>query len=140
MGSLQTVISVEDVNRQARIIKTTISQGRIGELAHKEPYVSIENLNAGYGKMAILHDFNLQVAKGQSLCLIGPNGAGKSIILHSNFGFTDIYSGCILIGENETKNDVTALSSSEKFKNAGIAYILQDKSVFPNMTVERTCG
>lgn len=134
--SAQTVISVEDVNRQARTIKTTISQERIGELARNEPYVSIENLNAGYGKMEILHDFNLQVAKGQSLCLIGPNGAGKSTILHSIFGFTDIYSGRILIGDNETKNDVTALTSSEKLKDAGIAYILQDKSVFPNMTVE----
>ena len=52
-----------------------------------------KDLRAGYGKMEILHDFNLQVGKGQSLCLIGPNGAGKSTILHSIFGFTRIFSG-----------------------------------------------
>src|SRR6185312_17273720 len=32
--------------------------------------------------------------------------------------------------------DVTSLSSNEKLQSAGIAYILQDKSVFPGMTVE----
>jgi branched-chain amino acid transport system ATP-binding protein len=31
---------------------------------------------------------------------------------------------------------VTRLSSNEKLRSAGIAYILQDKSVFPGMTVE----
>ena len=29
--------------------------------------LSIENLNAGYGKMEILHDLNLYISKGQSL-------------------------------------------------------------------------
>ena len=32
--------------------------------------------------------------------------------------------------------DVTGLSPSEKLRTGGIAYILQDKSVFPGMTVE----
>ncbi|TDJ61919.1 MAG: ABC transporter ATP-binding protein [Proteobacteria bacterium] len=86
--------------------------------------------------MEILHDFNLQVAKKQSLCLIGPNGAGKSTILHSIFGFTNIFSGQIRIGEGDNKRDVTKLTSSEKLNRAGIAYILQDKSIFPSMTVE----
>ena len=45
--------------------------------------------------MEILHGFNLRVGRGQSLCLIGPNGAGKSTVLHSIFGFTNIFSGSI---------------------------------------------
>jgi branched-chain amino acid transport system ATP-binding protein len=136
MGDVETVISVEDVNRQAMAMAQEISIERIGELANNDPYVSISSLKAGYGKMEILHGFNLQVAKGQSLCLIGPNGAGKSTILHSIFGFTNIFSGQILVGEGDNKQDVTNLTSSQKLKNAGIAYILQDKSVFPGMTVE----
>ncbi|MCY4311856.1 MAG: ATP-binding cassette domain-containing protein, partial [Rhodospirillaceae bacterium] len=73
--------------------------------------------------------------QGQSLCLIGPNGAGKSTVLHSIFGFANIFSGTITTGGAE-RQDVTALNSSEKLSSAGIAYILQDKSVFPDMTVE----
>ena len=136
MGDVDTVISVEEVNRQAKELAVGASPDQIAELARNDPYAKIEHLNAGYGKMEILHDFSLQVARQQSLCLIGPNGAGKSTILHSIYGFTNIFSGRISIGEGEDKRDVTALSSSQKLKNAGIAYILQDKSVFPGMSVE----
>jgi len=82
--------------------------------------------------MQILHNFNLTIDRGQSLCLIGPNGAGKSTVLHSIYGFTNIYSGDVLL-EDE---NVTKLSPAEKLKTAGVAYILQDNSVFPDMTVE----
>ncbi len=136
-GSVETVISVEDVNRQAAALaKEGVSAERVAALANNDPYLTIENLRAGYGKMEILHDFNLQVAKGQSLCLIGPNGAGKSTVLHSIFGFTRIFGGQITVGGKDNKLDVTSLGSNDKLKKAGIAYILQDKSVFPGMTVE----
>ncbi len=135
-GDAEAVISVDDVTRQAQRIAEGVTQERVAELARGAPYVEIDNLRAGYGKMEILHGFNLQVSRRQSLCLIGPNGAGKSTVLHSIFGFTNIFSGKILVGEGDDKLDVTALSSSEKLKNAGIAYILQDKSIFAGMTVE----
>ena len=136
MGDVDTVISVEEVTRQAKELAVGASLDQIAALARNEPFVAIEHLNAGYGKMEILHDFSLQVARQQSLCLIGPNGAGKSTILHSIYGFTNIFSGRIAVGAGSDKREVTALSSSEKLKHAGIAYILQDKSVFPGMTVE----
>ena len=136
-GSVETVISVEDVNRQAAALaKEGVSAERIAALANNDPYLTIEHLRAGYGKMEILHDFNLQVAKGQSLCLIGPNGAGKSTVLHSIFGFTRIFGGRITVGGKGKELNVTSLGSNDKLKKAGIAYILQDKSVFPGMTVE----
>jgi len=132
-GDVGTVISVDDVQRQAEeMMHSVLSVEELDALAQGDPFVSIDGLNAGYGKMEILHDFNLRVGAGQSLCLIGPNGAGKSTILHSIFGFTNIYAGSITVNGK----DVTRLSSNEKLKHAGIAYILQDKSVFPRMTVE----
>ena len=95
-------------------------------------HLTITSLSAGYGKMEILHDFDLFVDKAQSLCLIGPNGAGKSTILHSIYGFTNIFSGKIEIEGKE----ITNLTPAEKLKTVGIAYILQNNSVFPDMTVE----
>ena len=53
--------------------------------------------------MEILHNLDLYVSKAQSLCLIGPNGAGKSTILHSIYGFTNIFSGKIDIDGKEIK-------------------------------------
>ena len=102
------------------------------KLSSKDVHLTIKGLNAGYGKMEILHNFDLFVSKGQSLCLIGPNGAGKSTILHSIYGFTNIFSGKVELNNNE----ITNLTPAEKLKTVGIAYILQDNSVFPDMTVE----
>jgi branched-chain amino acid transport system ATP-binding protein len=126
-------LSVDAVAREAAQLATQgPSRERIAELAGGKPLLSIDQLSAGYGKMEILHRVDLQVAAGQSLCLIGPNGAGKSTILHSIYGFTRIMDGTIRVdGE-----DITGLSPNQKLKRAGIAYILQDNSVFPDMTVE----
>jgi branched-chain amino acid transport system ATP-binding protein len=133
LGGVETVISVEDVNRQAAALATgSIPESRLAALAGGEPFVKIAGLNAGYGRMQILHEFSLQVGKGQALCLIGPNGAGKSTVLHSIFGFTNIFGGRVVVNGK----DVTRLSPKDKLRSAGVAYILQDKSVFPGMTVE----
>ena len=135
-GDVDAVISVDEVARQAAEIAEDISIEQLDDLAGGDAFVSIENLRAGYGQMEILHDLNLRVARKQSLCLIGPNGAGKSTILHAIFGFNNIFSGRIRIGDGADKLDVTSLTPSEKLSRAGIAYILQDKSIFPGMTVE----
>jgi branched-chain amino acid transport system ATP-binding protein len=136
LGGVDTVISVEEVARQASAIAEEVSVAQLDALAGHTPHLRIDNLHAGYGRMEILHDFSLRVARGQSLCLIGPNGAGKSTILHSIFGFASIFSGTVSVARDGVCIDVTRLSSNEKLRSAGIAYILQDKSVFPSMTVE----
>ncbi len=133
MGSVDVVMSVDQVAKEAASIAANAPTVKeLENLADKESFLVIDKLCAGYGKMQILHDFTMHVKKGQSLCLIGPNGAGKSTVLHSIFGFTNIFSGKISVNGR----DVTALTSSQKLAEAGIAYILQDKSVFPGMTVE----
>lgn len=135
-GSVDSVISVDEVARQAAAIAEDITLEHLDQLAGNESFVSIRNLVAGYGQMEILHDLDLRVGKGQSLCLIGPNGAGKSTILHAIFGFNRIFSGSIEIGTGSDMMDVTRMTPNQKLARAGIAYILQDKSIFPAMTVE----
>jgi branched-chain amino acid transport system ATP-binding protein len=131
-GKTDTVVSVDEVLKESEKIKAKVSNENLLSLSNNSKFLEINGLQAGYGKMQILHNFNLFVGKGQSLCLIGPNGAGKSTVLHSIYGFTDIYDGDVII---EDKN-VTTLTPADKLKNAGVAYILQDNSVFPDMTVE----
>ena len=131
-GKTDTVVSVDEVLKESEKIKAKVSNEDLLSLSNNAKFLEINGLQAGYGKMQILHNFNLFIGKGQSLCLIGPNGAGKSTVLHSIYGFTDIYDGNVII---EDKN-VTTLTPADKLKNAGVAYILQDNSVFPDMTVE----
>ena len=93
-GGVDVVMSVDQIAKEAASISASAPKSNeLEKLANDNTYLSINNLRAGYGKMEILHDFNLRIAQGQSLCLIGPNGAGKSTVLHSIFGFTNIFSG-----------------------------------------------
>jgi len=132
-GSVDVVMSVDQVAREAAAISANAPKiKQLDAMAGDDAFLTINGLRAGYGKMEILHDFNLRIGRGQSLCLIGPNGAGKSTVLHSIFGFTNIFSGSIVVDGR----DVTRLTPQQKLSAAGIAYILQDKSVFPQMTVE----
>jgi branched-chain amino acid transport system ATP-binding protein len=132
-GKVDTIVTVADVAREAALLaETAPSREEIAALAGGSPLLTIAGLVAGYGKMEILHGIDLQIAAGQSLCLVGPNGAGKSTVLHSIYGFTRIFAGSIAVAGD----DVTGLPASAKLRDAGIAYVLQDNSVFPEMSVE----
>ena len=120
------------MSNQYEVLGTAPNADDLKKLSPNDVHLKIKNLSAGYGKMEILHNLDLFVSRAQSLCLIGPNGAGKSTILHSIYGFTNIFSGEIEIDGRE----ITKLTPAEKLKSEGIAYILQDNSVFPDMTVE----
>ncbi len=120
------------MSNQYEVLGAAPNAEDLQKLSPNDVHLKIKNLSAGYGKMEILHNLDLFVGRAQSLCLIGPNGAGKSTILHSIYGFTNIFSGEIEIDGRE----ITKLTPAEKLKSEGIAYILQDNSVFPDMTVE----
>jgi branched-chain amino acid transport system ATP-binding protein len=138
MTNLDTapIISVDEVTRQAEALAREVPVSELDALTHNDPVLKIDNLRAGYGAMEILHGFSLRVGRGQSLCLVGPNGAGKSTVLHSIFGFTKVYAGSIAIRGANGWGDITHVRPSEKLRSSGVAYILQDTSVFPGMSVE----
>ena len=128
-----TLSGAEDV---ARVAEELYVEGpdtaALDALVRGPALLRVDGLVAGYGPVEILHGVSLRVGKGQSLCLIGPNGAGKSTVLHSIYGLADIRSGSIAVRDR----DITSLRATEKLERAGMAYILQDNSVFPDMTVE----
>ena len=129
----ETALSVDAVEEAARELAAEgPARQDLEALCQGDPAIDIRGLRAGYGRMEILHGMDLVAGQGQSLCLIGPNGAGKSTVLHSAFGFADVMAGSIHVGAR----DVTRLASSRRLSDAGVAYVLQDNSVFPDMTVE----
>ncbi len=133
LRNLKSSISVEDVAQEAQsLAETGPDRAFLDALAGDDIHLRVAGLRAGYGKMVILPGLYPVIGRGRSLCLIGPNGAGKSTVLHSIFGFTDIFAGRILVDGKE----VAHLPPRQKLRDAGIAYILQSNSVFPDMTVE----
>ena len=95
-----------------------------------DPILEMEHVVSGYGNTTVLHDVSIAVEEEEIACLIGPNGSGKSTLMKSIYGFADVQSGTITLREE----DITGRSPQDNLAN-GMSYVLQDASVFPNMTV-----
>lgn len=59
------------------------------------------NLDVGYDKNAVIRGVEINVLKGQTICLIGPNGAGKSTILRTLSGILAPVGGTVFIGQDD---------------------------------------
>ena len=132
-GDISGDISVDKVNAEARTLRADakFDFAALRALAGDDEFLTMSEVRAGYGEIEILHGLNLCLGRGQSLCLVGPNGAGKSTVLHAVYGLASVLAGDIYLdGHN-----IGGLAADEKLA-AGAAYILQDNSIFADMTVE----
>ncbi len=95
-----------------------------------ETLVRVENIDAGYGAMQILHDVSMEVRTGQIVAIIGPNGAGKSTVLRSMLGLLQPMRGRIWFKDRDITGD-----KPNRIIEMGIGYVPQGRIVFPHMTV-----
>jgi branched-chain amino acid transport system ATP-binding protein len=92
--------------------------------------LELRGVQAGYGRVAVLHDVDLVVPDRGVLALLGPNGAGKSTLLRVASGRTVPTKGQVLLhGE-----DVTG-RSPERLARTGLCSVPEGRGVFPNLTV-----
>jgi branched-chain amino acid transport system ATP-binding protein len=91
---------------------------------------TLENIQAGYGRVQILHGVSVAVARGDIATLIGPNGAGKSTLLRAATGMVRVSRGSIrLDGRDLTR------ASIETIARAGVAHVPEGRRLFPGLTV-----
>jgi branched-chain amino acid transport system ATP-binding protein len=92
--------------------------------------LTISGLDCFYGEVQVLHGLDLDLRKGEVLCLLGRNGAGKTTTLKAIMGLVPARSGSIMLGDR----DLTKLAAHDVPK-AGIAYVPQGRRLFAEMTV-----
>ena len=92
--------------------------------------LSVENLDAFYGPVQILHDINLAVDAGQIVALVGANAAGKSTLMFSLAGLRTACTGRISIGQER----IEALPAYERVVR-GLVLVPERRRLFPFMTV-----
>jgi len=92
----------------------------------------VDDISAGYGSGPdILKGLTLEVEEGNTYCIIGPNGAGKSTLLKAICGLLHPRRGTVTYqGE-----DISSKRTDEILMK-GISFVPQDRSLFPDMTVE----
>lgn len=90
-----------------------------------------ENIVAGYEKVMIINDANINIKKGETVSIIGRNGVGKSTFMKTIIGLNKVESGKIIFDDE----DITKTKSYERAVK-GIGYVPQGHGVFPDLTVE----
>jgi branched-chain amino acid transport system ATP-binding protein len=92
--------------------------------------LSIQNLQAAYGKVEVLHGISLEVQKGQLVTLIGSNGAGKTTTMRAISGMIKPKAGRVSLDGR----DITGMDS-HRIARAGLAHSPEGRRVFATMSV-----
>ncbi len=90
----------------------------------------VNGIHTYYGASHILHGVDLEINKGEVVCLLGRNGAGKTTTLRSIMGLTPPREGTILLNGN----DITRRKSYEVGR-MGVAWVPEERRIFATLTV-----
>ena len=93
--------------------------------------LSVEALDAGYGKIGVLRGVSLRVAAGEIVALLGPNGAGKTTLLKA-------LSGLLPPSGGDVRLDGTSLRGADPRACArrGLVHVVEGHRVFTQVSVE----
>src|SRR5258706_6580430 len=95
-------------------------------------HLSLSKISKEYSGTKVVHDFNLDIEKGEFISFLGPSGCGKTTTLRMVAGFEIPTSGQIVL------DGVDITDQAPNQRNVGM--IFQAYALFPNMTVSQNIG
>lgn len=108
-------------------------------MGEQQTLVSLRNVAKEYSrgklKVEVLHDLDLDIAKGSFLALMGPSGSGKTTLLNLIGGLDQPTRGDIVFeGENISQMSSAALA---RWRSHHVGFIFQFYNLLPVLTAER---
>lgn len=103
--------------------------------------VKVENVCKSFGALQVLKNINVEVEKGEVVCVIGPSGSGKSTLLRCLNHLERITSGRVyiegeMIDEREAGKDQLKVSQKKVTELCTeLGMVFQRFNLFPHMTV-----
>lgn len=94
-----------------------------------ENKIEVINLTKKFGDLLVLDNVSFSIKKGEFVCVVGPTGCGKSTFLNLLSCLIEPTKGQILI-DGEPANP----------KKHNLAFVFQEPSTFPWLTVEGNIG
>lgn len=105
------------------------------------PAVEILHLRKRFGQLEVLHDINLRILPGETVCLLGPSGSGKSTLLRCINWLETPNSGEIFIhgtqiGRKVKRGKDAAMTEVELAKmRTRVSMVFQHFNLWSHMTV-----
>jgi branched-chain amino acid transport system ATP-binding protein len=92
--------------------------------------LSVEKLDAFYGRAQILFGVDLQVGRGEVVALMGRNGAGKSTTIRSVMGLMERTRGSVRFDGRELRG-----LDPYRIARLGVGWVPEDRRIFTDLTV-----
>ena len=94
------------------------------------PILEFKNVDTYYGNIQVLYDINLQIYKGELVCLLGGNASGKSTTLKTILGVCKVNKGEVKLNGERIDGKPT-----KQIISKGVAIVPENRRIFPRMTV-----
>ena len=94
------------------------------------PLLRMTKIHKSFAHVEVLHDVNLDLARGEILALVGENGAGKSTLIKILGGVHRDYQGTILLDGQPVR-----FRDPRDAESHGIAVIHQELALIPHLCV-----
>ena len=102
--------------------------------------VKAEGVHKRFGRLEVLKGIDLEVKRGEVMCMLGPSGSGKSTFLRCINHLEEINAGRLsvdgeLVGYRESNGKLYELRENEVArKRSEIGMVFQQFNLFPHMT------
>ena len=98
--------------------------------------IVVENVEAGYGSVRVLHGVSVHVDSGETVALLGTNGNGKSTLIHCIMGIVAPTAGTIVLETDDGARIDLVGRSPREVVELGVSLVPEGRRLFPLLTVE----
>src|SRR6476660_9145307 len=103
-----------------------------------EPILSLQNIHKRFGELEVLKGVDLDVAKGEVVCILGPSGSGKSTLLRCVNLLEPREQGEIFLEGNQICKGPDSGTGEESwdvnFVRQRVGMVFQQFNLFPHKT------
>uniref|UniRef100_A1UB91 Amino acid ABC transporter ATP-binding protein, PAAT family / amino acid ABC transporter membrane protein, PAAT family n=1 Tax=Mycobacterium sp. (strain KMS) TaxID=189918 RepID=A1UB91_MYCSK len=105
------------------------------DMTEQPTVISVRGLRKTYGGTVVLDDVDLDVQRGEVVCILGSSGSGKSTLLRAMDGLVEVDDGSVVVnGVTIAGSGAGRLTAKDRLR-AGLAIVFQQFNLFQHMTV-----
>ena len=97
--------------------------------------IEVNNIEAGYGEVRVLHGVSISVRDGETVVLLGSNGNGKSTLIKCIAGLVEPIAGTVVLKVDGQETNLVGRTPQE-IVGLGVALVPEGRRLFPALTVE----
>jgi phosphate transport system ATP-binding protein len=121
----------------AEITELSAKTETVGNIAARDPVITVRGANVWYGETHALKDVNLDIGRNEVVALIGPSGCGKSTFIRCLNRMNDTIESAVVKGDFRLDGiDIHSREMDVVLLRARVGMVFQKPNPFPKSIYE----